>query len=234
MRKYLSRVAEGRVNTGRDRIDLRRFRLVTIDQDGTIYKTEPLLIIAKALGRKKEVDELQRMWEEGRISGTTSLRGQFGVLEGMTIRQLRVHMRKVRPINGIKQFVKLLQGFGLRVVLLTDNPSCIANFALKLGFQDIICSHSELSSKDVIRGTDYPLVQKAPALTVYCKKNRIGLDQCLHIGNGANDVPIFNRVGASIALNPESKKVRLTADFWLNANSILDLTRFFANESLNQ
>ena len=210
----------------RDRINLRRFKITTIDQDGTIYKTDPLIVIATDLGRREEVDSFRKRWEERRISLATSLRGQFGIVEGMTAGKLERYMNKMRPVNGIKQFVRFLIDLGIWVVLLTDNPSCVANFALKLGFQDIICSRSELSRTGII-GRMHPLVNKATGLSDYCKQNGISLRECLHVGNGVNDIPVFRRVGASIAINPENRRVQRAADFSVDTDTILDLIRFF-------
>ncbi|MHA1131809.1 MAG: HAD hydrolase family protein, partial [Candidatus Helarchaeota archaeon] len=49
-------------------------------------------------------------------------------------------------------------------------------------------------------------------LTKNLDQNGIGLKDCIAIGDGENDIPLFNEVGFSIAFNPINELVAKSAD----------------------
>ncbi len=80
-------------------------------------------------------------------------------------------------------------------------------------------------SASVVRSQPYyldithPLANKGAAFTEIAKLLRIPLSEIAAIGDGANDVAMFERSGLSIAMGNASAQVRHAADFVTESNS---------------
>lgn len=64
--------------------------------------------------------------------------------------------------------------------------------------------------------------QKISCLQDFCKDNSIKPEECIAVGDGSTDIPIFNYCGKSIALN-SSPKVRKSAMYAVDTDDLTDI-----------
>jgi phosphoserine phosphatase len=201
-----------------------QLKLVSFDVDGTIVRGQILDYagIPEALHRRiREIDDLV---DEGKIGYEESLRIEYALFSGMTVDGIAPDPAKLPLVDDLKETVERLKGTGVRVVILTDNPSFAAEPLKMHGFQDVIASELEISGAK-LTGTAKVLVNKLAGLQEYCARHGIELASCAHVGDWTNDIVVFNNVGLSVAFNASEQSVSNAATYTVNSDSLLDVYR---------
>lgn len=94
--------------------------------------------------------------------------------------------------------------------MLTFNPLQVL-FEREFGIDTSISKVVEIVSDKIVRMNSIP-ENKIEYLEQYCKSNGINPRECMHVGDGPNDIPTFRAVGFSIALNSRHEIVKRVAD----------------------
>jgi HAD superfamily phosphoserine phosphatase-like hydrolase len=201
-----------------------QLRLVSFDLDGTILRGRILdyANIPRAMHRK--IQEIDNLMDEGKIPYDESLRAEYALFSGMRVNGIAPDPNKLPLINDLKETVERLRNAGVRVVILTDNPSFAAEPLKTHGFQDVIATESEVSN-GILTGAARVLANKLVGLREYCNRRGIELSSCAHVGDWTNDIVVFNSVGLSVALNPSEESVSKAATHTVNSDSLLDVYR---------
>ena len=63
---------------------------------------------------------------------------------------------------------------------------------------------------------------KVNCVNDFCKKNNIRPSECVAVGDGSTDIPVFKCCGKSIALNA-SDEVKRKASFSVDTDNLLDI-----------
>jgi phosphoserine phosphatase len=187
-----------------------RFQLCTLDCDGTLLKTTCFLEVAEAFGRGDHVRKLTEAYFAGQLSLREDFDAEFRALAGIPVEGAQAALRKGPWLRRIPEGVATLRGLGLRVGLLTDQPRFLASCAPG-NLDPILCSEGGTQDGKISLPVDYK-EDKAANLRAWCKANRVELDQVIHVGNGVNDLPVFERVGLSVAVNASGPDVARRAD----------------------
>ncbi len=202
---------------------LSNYALVSFDVDGTIFRRAALSFAARSLGIAEKWDMYDELLERRRISWKEALDSFYKLLEGIRLEEVLREVSKVEVIKNVRETVLKLQGHGLGVVLLTDNPDFLCAYLVeRFGFNGFIAS--KVPVKDgVITGEIQSLPDKLEGLKKYCNWLSIPLKKCVHVGDWVNDVPVFKSVGYSIALNPKNDNVKAAASYTLQTDDLLDV-----------
>ncbi len=139
----------------------------------------------------------------------------------MRVTDVLSEVSKIDVIAGIRETVVKLQGHGLGVILLTDNPDFLCAYLVeRFGFNGYVAS-----KVPVVDGRIASEIQSMPdkrdGLRKYCAWMSISVKKCIHVGDWTNDVPVFRIVGHSVALNSKSEKVRKVALKALDTDNLL-------------
>jgi phosphoserine phosphatase len=67
--------------------------------------------------------------------------------------------------------------------------------------------------------------QKIACLQDFCKNNNIKPEECIAVGDGSTDIPIFEYCGNSIAIN-SSQKVRKSAMYAVDTDDLTDILEY--------
>jgi HAD superfamily phosphoserine phosphatase-like hydrolase len=196
---------------------------VSFDLDKTLFRQAALTEASKPLGIGKKWDAFDEMYQKKRITLGQCLLQQFRLLSGMRLADVLHEVSKLPTMRNIREAVEKLQGHGIHVIVLTDNPDFLCQYLVEhFGFNGYVSS--KVAVKDGIITDDIePLPDKRVGIRKYCAWLSIPLRKCLHIGDGLNDVLVFRVVAYSIALNTELEKVRKTASVTLETDDMLDV-----------
>jgi len=199
-----------------------RIELVSFDVDGTILRGRILYYarVPKSLHETLVLQDL--LFDQGKVGYEEGIQIQYDSLCGMNVDEITPDPQHLPLIGDLQNTVEKLKRSGVRVVVLTDNPSFAAAPFRSYGFQDIIGSEIEVQNGVLTRRMKV-LTNKLTGLHEYCKRQGIELKSCAHVGDWINDIVVFKAVGFSVAFNPSSKEVSRAATCTVRSNSLLDI-----------
>ena len=202
------------------------FSLVSFDVDGTLFRKPALTAVATALGVGQKWKSYDDMYLHNRITSKERLDNQYRLLSGLRITDVLGEVSKVDVIAGVRETVVKLQGHGLGVILLTDNPDFLCAYLVeRFGFNGYVASKVTVRN-DKISDEIQSMPDKRDGLRKYCSWVSISLKKCIYVGDWNNDVPVFRVVGHSIALNSKSEKARKVASKVLDTDNLLDVYHY--------
>ena len=190
-----------------------RFDLVTLDLDGTLLPHDTVFAaILRDHGFAREAEETDRAYFEGRMSLEECFWAQWRLVQPLSLADLHRSLRKAAWLPGIGDGVRRLKDAGLRVCLLTDQPSTCTDFLGRWGLTDAVCS--PVAVKDGRQVAIDARFDKLANLRRRLVEWGVPEPRACHAGNGVNDVPVFRAVGGSVAVF-EAPQVRKAARRWL-------------------
>jgi len=186
---------------------LKERRLVAFDADGTLINGEVIDELAKEAGVEKEVKEITRKAMEGEISFKEALKMRTALLKGLPIDRVKKVANRIKVVPGAQEMISTLRSAGFITVLITGGFDIIAEeVGRKLGFDYVFANR--LVVKDgvltgEVEGGIMDPEDKLRVLKEVAEKHGIKLEECVAIGDGANDLLIIKNVGLGIGFNPK-------------------------------
>jgi phosphoserine phosphatase len=197
-----------------------RFSLVTLDLDGTLLPHDTVFAaILRDAGHGAFAEETDRAYFDGRMSLEECFWAQWRLVQPLSLADLHRALRKAAWLPGIGDGVRRLQDAGLRVCLLTDQPSTCTDFLGRWGLTDAICS--PVTVREGRQVSIDARFDKLANLRDRLARWGIPESRVCHVGNGTNDVPVFRAVGGSVAVF-EDQSVRDAATSWVDLRSLGD------------
>jgi phosphoserine phosphatase len=194
-------------------LQLRDFGLIAFDMDSTLINIECVDEIADFAGRKAEVAAITEAAMQGEIADyRESLRRRVALLAGTPETVLeQVYRERLRLNPGVERFVQACQAAGLRTLLVSGGFTYFSErIRQRLGLDfaranTLGVSHGRLTGTllqrpwgDIVDGAE----KKRVVLEV-CELMGIPTEQAIAVGDGANDLPMMEAAGLSIAYHPK-------------------------------
>jgi phosphoserine phosphatase len=204
------------------------YDLVTLDLDGTLIPHDTVFAaVLRDQGRAADVAASDARYESGVITLEECFWEQWAWVQPLALADIHRGLRKANWLPGIGEGVRRLKDAGIRVALLTDQPSTFTDFLGRWGLTDAICS--KVTVKDGKQVAIDASFDKLGNLQRRLREWDIAESRVCHVGNGVNDIPVFRAVGGSVAVygNPMvqgAAKKRVPAPKDLNAmlDAVLD------------
>lgn len=189
------------------------FRLVAFDMDSTLISIECIDEIADIAGRKEEVAAITEAAMRGEIADyKDSLRRRVAMLAGVRVEALeRVYEERLRLNPGVEAFVAACQAAGLKTLLVSGGFTFFSErirHRLKLDFaraNTLGIANGRLTGTlfdrpwgDIVDGAE-----KRRVVLEVCELMGIETAQAIAVGDGANDLPMMEACGLSIAYHPK-------------------------------
>lgn len=131
-----------------------------------------------------------------------------------------------RPLmKGAREAVSELKKRGYKTVVITGSFGALAERIQKeLGIDDIV-AHCNLEFDSKGRLKSWKLLPcdyegKVDAFLQMVEKDEVNPSDCVYVGDEVNDIPIFQKVGLSIAFNSNKQEVKDSADVVIDSNDL--------------
>jgi phosphoserine phosphatase len=192
---------------------LAEFKLVAFDMDSTLINIECVDEIADLAGRKAEVAEITEAAMRGEISDyKDSLRRRVALLAGVSEAALqKVYDERLQLNPGVETFVRACQAAGLKTLLISGGFTFFSErIRRRLGL-DFARANTLGIANGKLTGTlfDRPWgdivdgAEKRRVLLEVVELMGIEPAQAIAVGDGANDLPMMQAAGLSIAYHPK-------------------------------
>ncbi len=198
----------------KDRIDFfitkdsnRKKKLLLADMDSTIVTGETLDELAQYAGIKEEVAQITKRAMEGEIDFHDALKERVALLKGLKVTALYATLDETKLSDGARVLVSTMRRSGSSCVLVSGGFTFFTNpIALKCGFNFNHGNELEIIGDSLSGNVIEPILDKyskVEFLEYYIGKFDLSLDDCLTIGDGANDLPMLKMAGLGIGYHPK-------------------------------
>jgi phosphoserine phosphatase len=182
-------------------------KLIAFDMDGTILEAEAIDEIAKRAGVQERVAELTRRAMNGEVDFEYALRERVRLLKGLPIKVIEEVAEKLPISKGAEEVVKTLKSMGFITVLITGGFDVVAKkVAERLGFDYWFANRLGVEDGK-LNGEVEVLVSgggsKLELLKRVAEAHGIDLEECVAVGDGANDLLVLEKVGLGIGFKPK-------------------------------
>lgn len=217
------------IRQGRTVRALADYRLIVLDMDSTLITIECIDEIAATVGLKEQVAAITEATMRGEIADfRQSLIQRVALLKGVPVDALQaVYDQRLGLTPGAETLLAACKAAGLKVLLVSGGFSFFAErLRARLGL-DFVRSNLLEVADGALTGRVLPqvwgeicdgAVKRATLLDV---ASLMGIDpaQTIAVGDGANDIPMLQAAGLSVAFHAKPK-VREVADVALDQGGL--------------
>jgi len=196
-------------------LSLSQFKLIAFDMDSTLINIECVDEIADAAGRKAEVAAITEAAMRGEIADyKESLCRRVALLRGVTVAHMQQVLGERLQLNpGAAQLVKVCKAAGLKVLLVSGGFTFFTDHVREVLDIDWTRSNVLEIENGVLTGrmVDQPWgdicdgAEKRCMLQATCASLGLSTQQCIAMGDGANDLPMMGAAGLSVAYHAKPK-----------------------------
>ncbi|NLB82537.1 MAG: HAD-IB family phosphatase [Clostridiaceae bacterium] len=209
---------------------MKTIKLVSFDLDDTLIREIHSVMLPCILNGKEEDHSLIQEQEETGILDYISadyLRAKLlSGLEESKIAQSFLEIAK--PLKNISRVVEALHEKNIKSIVITVGPKQVARVACDIwGFDGYYGSDYEVIC-GVFTGRILDYVgaeQKIMCLQDFSKSNNIKPEECVAVGDGSTDIPLFEYCGKSIAIN-SSPSVQKRAMYAIDTDDLADIIEY--------
>jgi phosphoserine phosphatase len=198
---------------------LQDFKLIAFDMDSTLINIECVDEIADAVDRKAEVAAITEAAMRGEITDfKESLRRRVELLRGVTVADMeRVDVERLRINPGAAELINACKAAGMKVLLVSGGFTFFSErVRQRLGIDFTRANVLEIESGPNCGQLTGRLVdQPWGDICDGAEKRRTLLEvasllgaeprQCIAMGDGANDLPMMDAAGLSVAYHAKPK-----------------------------
>ena len=182
-------------------------KLVAFDMDGTLIENETIDELARAAGVYEEVKRITEAAMEGKISFKKALAKRVKLLRGLPISEVENIKRRLRLSPGAEDLIGELKKAGFVTAIITGGFDVFANHVAEILGIDYVYAN-KLKVKDgrltgEFEGVIVSPEDKLKALMEISAKEGIPLEECVAIGDGANDIRLLEGSGLGIGYKPK-------------------------------
>jgi phosphoserine phosphatase len=185
-------------------------RLVCFDLDGTLIREIHSAMLPCLLnGKENEHAVIQAQEESGQLDYIEADYLRARLFKGLDEKRIGERFLDiVKPLNCIAETIQRLHGWGMKCIVITVGPKQVAKAAAEIwGFDSYYGSNYETANgKFTGEITEYiDAGSKVSCLIGYCAGEMIQPHECVAVGDGPTDIPVFGYCLKSIAINASAE-----------------------------
>lgn len=205
-------------------------KLVCFDLDDTLIREIHSVMLPCILNSKeKEHAIIQAKEECGLLEYIEADYLRAKLLSGLEEKKIsECFLTIARPLKNIAETIKDLHAHAIKCIVITVGPKQVARVV------------AEIWGFDTYYGSDYEVIDgqftgeiieyikaenKVDCLKDYCAKEKIQASECVAVGDGSTDIPLFEYCKKSIAINA-SERIKEKATYSVTTESLSDILGF--------
>jgi phosphoserine phosphatase len=188
------------------------FKLIAFDMDSTLINIECIDEMAEAVGKKAAVARITEAAMQGEsLDFADSLRQRMALLKGMPRQALEDIAQKRLQLNpGADILVKAALRHGWHTLLVSGGFTYFANQVQKRlhiheAYANELAFDAQNNLTGEVRGPIIDGQAKKQHVLNLCKRLGIAAHQAIAVGDGANDLPMMEAAGLSVAYHAKPK-----------------------------
>ena len=206
-------------------------KLVVFDLDNVIIDGEGIDEIGKLVNVEDQIAAITEQAMQGELNFETSIKQRVGLLEGAAVDDIKKLADEMPLMAGAEETVKSLKDNGFDVIIISGSFDIIANTIKQKLPVDGIFTNSLVSKDGVLTGeVTGPLVSgsKLDVLNDYLADAGYTLDECVSVGDGANDISMIESAKYGIAFNAKPA-LKENADVIVETRNLTDVLDVILN-----
>ena len=206
-------------------------KLVVFDLDNVIIDGEGIDEIGKLVNVEDQIAAITEQAMQGELNFETSIKQRVGLLEGAAVDDIKKLADEMPLMAGAEETVKSLKDNGFDVIIISGSFDIIANTIKQKLPVDGIFTNSLVSKDGVLTGeVTGPLVSgsKLEVLNDYLADAGYTLDECVSVGDGANDISMIESAKYGIAFNAKPA-LKENADVIVETRNLTDVLDVILN-----
>ncbi len=186
-------------------------KMLIADMDSTMITIECIDELADFVGKKEQVSKVTEAAMRGELDFEKALDARVALLKGLPVATLqKCYETRVKFTGGAELLVKTMRHYGAQTILVSGGFTFFTSrVAQHLGFHLDIANTLKIADGDVLSGhVGRPVIgaeTKRATLLEYASLNEISLNECLAVGDGANDIPMIQTAGLGVAFHAKPK-----------------------------
>jgi phosphoserine phosphatase len=215
--------------------------LVVLDVDSTLIEDEVIELLAAEAGSHDEVAEITRQAMNGRLDFSESLRARVATLSGLPVSVFETVGRRIRVTDGVPALVEGVHRAGGAVGVVSGGFHELLDplaerlgldywRANRLGVDGTVPDSRVLDGTapdgavldGTVQGAIVDAETKAETLREWADGAGVPLSRCVAVGDGANDLPMMEIAGLSVAFDAKAP-VRDCADVIMDVRDLTQL-----------
>ena len=177
--------------------------LVVFDVDSTLINDEAIELLAERAGKRQEVAEVTSRAMRGELDFEESLRQRVLTLKGLDEAVLGEVSHQLSPTKGARELIEAIHERGGKAAAVSGGfIQLLTPIKEKLNFDMERANTLEVVAGKLtgqVIGKVIDRVAKADALLEWAKQLEVSLDSTIAVGDGANDLGMFEVAGLSVA-----------------------------------
>jgi virginiamycin A acetyltransferase len=209
-------------------------KLVSFDLDDTLTREIHSVLLPCILnGKEKECRDIDEREESGEIDYISADYLKAGLFEGLAEKKINDSFLKIsKPLKNIRYVVEMLHKSNIMTIVITVGPKQVARVVSEIyGFDEYYGSDYE-TENGIFTGRirEYLSAEnKTKCIMDFCGRNNISPAECVAVGDGSTDIPVFEFCGKSIALNAKHD-VKIRADYAVDSQDLADILPYIIGD----
>ncbi len=189
----------------KDNVWRRNKRLIVLDMDSTLIRSEVIVEMAKVHGVGDEVHEITENAMNGKIDFDESLTQRVALLKGLPESKLKEIRANIKLTEGAEKFIKTVKSLGYKTAIISGGFNYFANsFKEHLNIDYAFSNELDIQNGLLTGKVKGPIVnaeKKAMLVDLITQQEGINLEQVVAIGDGHNDLEMLAKAGLGIAFH---------------------------------
>ncbi|MBE8520269.1 phosphoserine phosphatase SerB [Amycolatopsis sp. H6(2020)] len=192
-------------------------RLVVFDVDSTLIQGEVIEMLGAHAGVEPEIREITEAAMRGELNFTESLERRVALLAGLPATAIDQVAASIELTPGARTTIRTLKRMGFRAGVVSGGfMQVIEGLVDELGLDFAVANELEIVDGKLtgkVVGDVVDRAGKAKVLRRFAAEYDIPLEQCVAVGDGANDIDMLSAAGMGVAFNakPALREVADTA-----------------------
>jgi phosphoserine phosphatase len=198
-------------------ITRRAKRLVVFDVDSTLIQGEVIEMLGAHAGVEPEIREITEAAMRGELNFTESLERRVALLAGLPATAIDEVAASIELTPGARTTIRTLKRMGFKTGVVSGGfTQVIGGLVEELGLDFAAANELEIVDGKLtgkVIGEVVDRAGKAKVLRRFAGEYDIPLEQCVAVGDGANDIDMLSAAGMGVAFNakPALREVADTA-----------------------